>query len=99
MTAPQAVPHAQAGPPGAIALQARGLVKEFRGFRATNDVNLSIREGEIHAIIGPNGAGKTSMLNVLNGVYKPTSGSVEFDGQSLLGRKPADIARLGRMGE
>ena len=44
-----------------IILQTRGLTKEFRGFVAVNDVNLSVRRGAIHALIGPNGAGKTTV--------------------------------------
>ena len=76
-------------------LAVRNIRLTFGGITAIKDVSFEVEKGEFFAIIGPNGAGKTSMLNVLNGVYKPTSGSVEFDGQSLLGRKPADIARLG----
>ena len=71
---PAPVPHA------GVALEARNLVKDFRGFRATNDVSLQIQEGEIHAIIGPNGAGKTTLFNLLSGFLSPTSGEVHLFG-------------------
>lgn len=80
---------------GTPLLAARNVKLTFGGITAIKDVSFEVAKGEFFAIIGPNGAGKTSMLNVVNGVYKPTSGSVEFEGRSLLGRKPADIAKLG----
>ncbi|GAA0516588.1 ABC transporter ATP-binding protein [Deinococcus depolymerans] len=79
----------------APALEARGLVKEFRGFRATNDVNLQIQEGEIHAIIGPNGAGKTTLFNLLSGFLKPTAGEVTLFGQRIDALAPHEIVRRG----
>ena len=54
-----------------------------------------MRPGELFAIIGPNGAGKTSLFNVLSGVYRPQQGSVEFLGESILGRRPHRIAAMG----
>jgi branched-chain amino acid transport system ATP-binding protein len=71
------------------------ITVSFDGFRALNALSLTVDNAEMRAIIGPNGAGKTSLLNVLNGVYRPSSGSVTFQGESLLGRKPAQIAALG----
>ena len=67
----------------------------FGGITAISDVSFRVEKGEFFAVIGPNGAGKTSLLNVLNGVYRPSSGSVTFEGQPLLGRKPAQIASQG----
>jgi branched-chain amino acid transport system ATP-binding protein len=58
-------------------------------------VNLSIKENTCHAIIGPNGAGKSTLLNCLIGKLTPDSGSVMFDGQSVLGRTPHEINQLG----
>ncbi|AXS42140.1 ABC transporter ATP-binding protein [Breoghania sp. L-A4] len=69
--------------------------KSFGGLRALSNVNLSVQEGTIHAIIGPNGAGKSTLLNCLVGRLLPDTGSVTFDGQSLLGRKPHQINQLG----
>ena len=76
-------------------LETRNLVKEFKGFVAVDNVNLQIREGNIHALIGPNGAGKSSMLNVINGFYHPQEGEVWFDGQRRGPLKPYQIAYQG----
>lgn len=78
-----------------VALEARNLVKDFRGFRATNDVTLPIYEGEIHAIIGPNGAGKTTLFNLLSGFLKPTSGEVRLFGERIDTLPPHRIVRRG----
>ena len=76
-------------------LQAENLRLTFGGITAISDVSFRVEKGEFFAVIGPNGAGKTSLLNVLNGVYRPSSGTVTFEGQSLLGRKPPQIASQG----
>ena len=52
-----------------------GVSKYFGGVRAVEDVTVSIRRGEIMSVIGPNGAGKTSLLNMISGFYRPTSGT------------------------
>ncbi|WP_375410639.1 ABC transporter ATP-binding protein [uncultured Methylobacterium sp.] len=76
-------------------LTATGLRKEFRGFKAVNGVDLSIREGSIHALIGPNGAGKTTVFNLLTQFLKPTGGRVVYRGREITALPPADVARLG----
>ena len=76
-------------------LEVKGVNKRFGGLQALGDVNLSIAENSVHAIIGPNGAGKSTLLNVLVGKLIPDSGSVLFDGQSVLGRKPHEINQMG----
>lgn len=76
-------------------LEVKGVNKRFGGLQALGDVNLSVAENTVHAIIGPNGAGKSTLLNVLVGKLIPDSGSVMFDGQSVLGRKPHEIAQMG----
>jgi branched-chain amino acid transport system ATP-binding protein len=76
-------------------LEVKGVNKRFGGLQALGDVNLSIVENTVHAIIGPNGAGKSTLLNVLVGKLIPDSGSVMFDGQSVLGRKPYEINQMG----
>ena len=78
-----------------IILETRGLVKEFKGFVAVNDVNLKVRRGTIHALIGPNGAGKTTCFNLLTKFLEPTRGQILFDGHDITRDKPADIARRG----
>ena len=76
-------------------LEVKNVNKRFGGLQALGDVNLSVEENSVHAIIGPNGAGKSTLLNVLIGKLIPDTGSVMFDGQSVLGRKPYQINQLG----
>lgn len=67
----------------------------FGGVIALDSLSFSIDEGQICALIGPNGAGKTTLFNVVSRIYRPTSGSVRFDGHDLLGLPPHRIAELG----
>jgi branched-chain amino acid transport system ATP-binding protein len=76
-------------------LSARGVTLRFGGVTAIRDVSFDVEPGELFAVIGPNGAGKTSIFNCLNGVYRPTSGSIVLDGRSLVGLSPVRIAQLG----
>lgn len=76
-------------------LETTGLTKEFRGFVAVSDVNLSVRRGTIHGLIGPNGAGKTTCFNLLTKFLPPTRGTIRYDGHDITGMKPAQVARLG----
>jgi branched-chain amino acid transport system ATP-binding protein len=81
--------------PSTPLLQTRGLTKEFLGFRAVNEVDLSIREGTIHALVGPNGAGKTTLFNLLTGFLAPTAGTILYRGEDITGKAPEQIALLG----
>ena len=76
-------------------LEVKGVNIRFGGLQALGDVNLSIKENTVHAIIGPNGAGKSTLLNCLVGKLILDSGSVMFDGKSVLGRKPHEINQMG----
>ncbi|MEM6589979.1 MAG: ABC transporter ATP-binding protein [Pseudomonadota bacterium] len=76
-------------------LEVKNVNKRFGGLQALGDVNLSVKEQTVHAIIGPNGAGKSTLLNCLIGKLIPDTGSVSFDGQSVLGRKPFEINQMG----
>ncbi|MFY0648044.1 ABC transporter ATP-binding protein [Sulfitobacter geojensis] len=76
-------------------LEVKNVGKRFGGLQALGDVNLNIAENSCHAIIGPNGAGKSTLLNCLVGKLIPDTGSVMFDGQSVLGRKPYEINQMG----
>jgi branched-chain amino acid transport system ATP-binding protein len=76
-------------------LTATNLSREFAGFRAVDDVSLSVERGAIHALIGPNGAGKTTCFNLLTKFLTPSSGQLMFEGQDITRMKPAEIARLG----
>jgi branched-chain amino acid transport system ATP-binding protein len=69
--------------------------KEFGGLVATDDVDFTIPRGAIVSLIGPNGAGKTTFFNQLTGVYKPTSGSILFDGTEVSYLPPHAITKLG----
>ena len=69
--------------------------KRFGGLSALKDVNLEVQAGTVHAIIGPNGAGKSTLLNCFVGRLEPDTGSVTFDGRSLLGIRPHQINQAG----
>jgi branched-chain amino acid transport system ATP-binding protein len=71
------------------------LSLSFGGLSAISELDLQVGEREIVSVIGPNGAGKTTVFNVITGVYEPSSGDVRFAGQSIAGRAPHSIARLG----
>jgi branched-chain amino acid transport system ATP-binding protein len=72
-----------------------GVGLAFKGVKALDDVSFHVDEGELFAVIGPNGAGKTSIFNCLNGVYVPQEGDISWKGESIRGRRPDKIARLG----
>ncbi|CRL11078.1 ABC transporter ATP-binding protein [Phaeobacter italicus] len=76
-------------------LEVKNVGKRFGGLQALSEVNLSVRENSVHAIIGPNGAGKSTLLNCLVGKLIPDTGSVMFDGKSVLGRAPYEINQMG----
>ena len=76
-------------------LEVSNVNKRFGGLQALGNVNLDIAKGAVHAIIGPNGAGKSTLLNVLVGKLVPDTGTVLFNGTSVLGRKPYEINQLG----
>ncbi len=76
-------------------LEASGVLMQFGGLKALNNVDLRIKRGTIHGLIGPNGSGKSTMMNVLTGIYVPTAGAISFGGRSLVGRTSADIALSG----
>ena len=76
-------------------LEVQNVNKRFGGLQALNNVNLDVAEGSVHALIGPNGAGKSTFLNCLIGKLKPDTGSVKFNGQPVLGKKPHEINQLG----
>ncbi len=71
------------------------MTKRFGGLIAIDELDVEIREASIHSVIGPNGAGKTTFFNCVTGFYKPESGSIRFNGHSLVGLLPDQIVRLG----
>ena len=80
---------------GGDLLMAKGVLMQFGGLKAINEVDLHIKRGTIHGLIGPNGSGKSTMMNVLTGIYVPTAGRIEFAGRSVVGRTSSDIALSG----
>lgn len=76
-------------------LEVTNITIKFGGITAVNDVNLSVKEGSLTSVIGPNGAGKTTLFNMISGIYKPTSGSIFFDGKQIAGRQQHQISRDG----
>jgi branched-chain amino acid transport system ATP-binding protein len=78
-------------------LQIENLAKDFGKLRAVDHLSLSLEEGEIRGLIGPNGSGKTTLINLLTGVYKPTSGRVYFSGKRIDRLPPESITREGIM--
>jgi branched-chain amino acid transport system ATP-binding protein len=78
-----------------ILLEARAVTKRFEGLVANREIDFDIPRHAIVSIIGPNGAGKTTFFNQLSGIFQPTSGSITFEGISLIGLAPHDVAELG----
>ncbi|MFC5460077.1 ABC transporter ATP-binding protein [Massilia niabensis] len=78
-----------------VILETKRLTKEFKGFTAVNNVDLSVQRGHIHALIGPNGAGKTTCFNLLTKFLGPSSGQILFNGRDITRARPAQVARMG----
>lgn len=76
-------------------LQIKNLTHYFGGLKAVDDFELKIEKGAIVGLIGPNGAGKTSVFNLICGLYKPTEGEIIFNGSSLVGLPPHEVASRG----
>jgi branched-chain amino acid transport system permease protein len=91
----QALSTAQRAAAPAELLNVSGVVMQFGGLKALNNVDLHVARGTIHGLIGPNGSGKSTMMNVLTGIYTPTAGSVRFLGRSQAGLTSSEIALSG----
>lgn len=76
-------------------LEFKHVKKRFGGLQVTNDVDFQIYPGEVLSIIGPNGAGKTTIFNLITGFLKPDEGDILFEGKSISGRRPYQVARAG----
>jgi len=76
-------------------LEIKSLRKAFGGLMAVDAVSFNVRAGGIKALIGPNGSGKTTTFNLISGVFKPTSGSIVFDGHEITNHKPYRVCDLG----
>jgi ABC-type branched-subunit amino acid transport system ATPase component len=76
-------------------LEIQDLTKSFGGVRAVRNCTFSVAEGQVVGLIGPNGAGKSTVVDLISGFGRPDSGSVRFAGESLVGKRPDVISRLG----
>jgi branched-chain amino acid transport system permease protein len=76
-------------------LSVESILMQFGGLKAIDGVSLSVKPGTIHGLIGPNGSGKSTMMNVLTGIYVPTSGAISFGGHAMAGLKSPEIALKG----
>jgi branched-chain amino acid transport system ATP-binding protein len=76
-------------------LAVQGVSKRFGGVTAVENVTVAVRRGEILSVIGPNGAGKTSLLNMISGFYRPTSGAIQLEGRDITRLRPSQVAELG----
>ena len=76
-------------------LRTENVSEVFGGLKAVTDFNIHLDRGELVGLIGPNGAGKTTAFNMLTGVYQPTTGSITFEGESIVGRKPYQVTQRG----
>lgn len=87
--------HEDSGPQRRVILETRGIVKRFPKVLANDDINIRLHEGEILCLLGENGAGKSTLMNVLYGLYKPTSGAIVLDGKEVVFNSPKDAIRAG----
>ena len=76
-------------------LELRSISKRFGAVQALQDVDLTLRSGEIHALAGENGAGKSTLMNIIDGILRPDSGEIVLEGQSVTIRSPREAQRLG----
>ncbi|MFF2178757.1 ABC transporter ATP-binding protein [Lysinibacillus sp. NPDC058147] len=80
---------------GNLLINVENMGIQFGGLKAVQGVNMYLNQGELIGLIGPNGAGKTTSFNMLTGVYKPTEGTITFDGTKLNGLAPYQVTQKG----
>ena len=78
-----------------VVLRLEGICKEFPGVKALQDVELTLRKGEIHALMGENGAGKSTLIKVLTGVYQKDGGEIYLSGKPVTIRSTQDAQNSG----
>ena len=81
--------------PGNVLLEMKGIGKTFPGVRALEGVQLTVKEGQVHALLGENGAGKSTLIKILSGAYAKDEGQILFEGQPVEIRGPHDAQALG----
>ena len=94
-TSAAAPARSSARPAGDVLLEVDNVTLRFGGVVALDEVSFTLHKGEIFGLIGPNGAGKTTCFNAMTGVYRPTSGGIRFQGESIVGKKKHEITRGG----
>ena len=67
-----------------LAIEMKNISKSFGALKANDNINLSVRRGEVHALLGENGAGKSTLMNMLSGIYTPDTGSIQIEGWILI---------------
>lgn len=80
---------------GDLAIEMRGISKSFGRIKANEDVNLEVRNGEVHALLGENGAGKSTLMNMLSGIYMPDAGEIYINGEKTIFKSPKDAIDKG----
>ena len=80
---------------GKILLEMNGIGKTFPGVKALEGVNLTVREGQVHALLGENGAGKSTLIKILSGAYSKDEGQILWEGEPVEIKSPQDAQRLG----
>ena len=78
-----------------VVIAMKDIVKKFGDFTANDHINLTVHKGEVHAFLGEYGAGKSTLMNVLCGLYKPTSGHIELNGKEVTLHSPKDAIDMG----
>lgn len=78
-----------------VVIEMKDIVKKFGNFTANDHVNLTVHKGEVHAILGENGAGKSTLMNMLYGMFRPTSGTIRINGQEVVISNPDKAIALG----
>ena len=81
--------------PNTVVIEMKEIVKKFGDFTANDHVNLTVHKGEVHAILGESGAGKSTLMNVLYGLYRPTSGTIAINGREVVLTSPKHAIELG----
>ena len=76
-------------------LDVKGLTTKVSGYTILNNLDFSVEENELRVLLGPNGAGKTTLISMISGQFKPSDGTINFDGQDITGWAPDDIVRAG----